>query len=221
MDNSVVSTNGIYEFKVKAIASDGNYNESEKVSVEIITGTPGTPTNYDRDGDSCTVTFKTANNNGETTKVIMYCSKENSFFSDDSTKIAEVLVGSNEDKSLTDSNGNCEDYFYVIRAFNKESWCWVRFIGDEDIEIKTKTKTKTTVKNYSSNNYDTGAIPVAGGGEVAGEQITPREKEKNNVITENAGNIENAENKNTEGNVKGESFLEKKLSKNGLGLYWW
>ena len=201
VDEKVVPVDGFYDFHIKAVADDGNYNYGASVTVEVIKGRPGTPMKYDRDEDSCSVTFTTANDEGQTAKVILYRSTENSFIADDSTKVDEIAIGSNTNGSINDPSLSCgKDYFYVIRAFNKAD-NGSEFIGDEDIEIKTKTRTRTTTRVVNPIVYTTGAIPVEGeenvivGGDegeeeettIAGESVGQEEVEVEGSQSENNG----------------------------------
>jgi len=165
--------NGTYEFYVVA-KSGADYNSSAKVSVEIDSRTPGIPLNYDRDGDTCNVYFKTANDS-LTAKVELYRSKDREFVADASTLVNSVDIAPNTEGMISDPNANCDDYLYAIRAVSGIG-AVSGFVGDKDIKVKNETETKTIVLP----NETAGAIPVTGnlqgGGEVASEQTAGQEQ---------------------------------------------
>ncbi|MGW8185328.1 MAG: prealbumin-like fold domain-containing protein [Candidatus Moraniibacteriota bacterium] len=209
-----LDADGNYDLYAMASA-DGDSSPSNSVSVSLATNTPGTPTNYDRDNEGCTVTFNTANDGGLTKKVVLYRSTEAKFVADNSTKVQEGNFESNVGGSLVDPNGNCDDYFYAIQAVS-EAGIGSNFVGDVDVDTETETRTRTV---YDETVVYTGggAIPVTEG------QITEGATEEGEVAQEAEGEkavqgeeaegelVEGAE---SEGQVAG--IFSEKNSK-----YWW
>ncbi|MDX9913612.1 MAG: LPXTG cell wall anchor domain-containing protein, partial [Candidatus Moranbacteria bacterium] len=210
----VLDADGNYDLYATASA-DGDSSDSNSVSVSLATNTPGTPTNYDRDNEGCTVTFNTANDGGLTKKVVLYRSTEAKFVADNSTKVQEGNFESNVGGSLVDPNGNCDDYFYAIQAVS-EAGIGSNFVGDVDVDTETETRTRTV---YDETVVYTGggAIPVTEG------QITEGATEEGGAAQEAEGEkavqgeevegelVEGAE---SEGQVAG--IFSEKNSK-----YWW
>ena len=160
VNSDVVATDGFYDFFVKVIADDGGYNYGSSVTVEVIGGSPKTPVKYNRNEKDCFVTFTTADDGGQTTKIALYKSKEVSFIADETTKINEIAIGSNASGTITDPSPSCgKDYFYVIRAFNKAD-VGSGFIGDEDVKVETETETETDIERINPVVYVSGAVPV-------------------------------------------------------------
>lgn len=197
---------GTYNFFVEAYdpSNSSNFGQSGTVTVEINTGVPGTPLNYDRDGDSCNLTFTTAND-GLTSKVELYRSIHDTFTADASTFATEVAIGPNLPGSLTDPLGNCGDYFYAIRAVSAAG-IGSDFVGDEDINVETTTNTTTTTNETIIRTG--GAIPVTGGGAVAGENVGGTEEGG----TQTEQGVQGAESE--AGQVAGEGLFS------GNGKYW-
>jgi LPXTG-motif cell wall-anchored protein len=149
---------GSYKFYVIA-SIGGDSTESNHVTVEINTGAPGTPLNYSRANNSCSVTFTTAND-GLTSSVELYRSTSLDFTADASTFAQEVAINPNLNGTITDPGPNCGDYYYAIRAMSAGG-AGSAFVGDEKVTVKHKTKTQTTTEII--NPITTGAIPVSGG----------------------------------------------------------
>jgi hypothetical protein len=166
VDNLVMPLDGTYNFRV--VADSINSNEE---TVNLDTAFPGTPLNYDRGDNSCTASFTTANDGGETVKVELYRSGDLDFIADASTFVTSVAIGSNTQGSITDPLGNCGDYYYAIRAVDANN-NGSGFVGDEKVRVRTRTRTRTITEAAGGT---IGAIPVAtppAGGAVAGEQVT-------------------------------------------------
>jgi hypothetical protein len=81
-------------------------------------------------------------------------------------------IGPNQNGSITDPNGNCNDYLYAIRAVSA-SGAGSGFVGDTDVTVRTRTRTTTRTVTLPGEQAG-GAIPVAAGtgGVVAGEETT-------------------------------------------------
>lgn len=195
---------GLYEFYVIA-STGGDSTESAHVAVEIKSGTPGTPLNYDRDEHGCTVHFTTAND-GLTSGVELYRSTELDFVADASTLAQEVAVGPNDSSSITDPGANCDDYYYAIRAVSAGG-AGSGFVGDEKVTVRHRTRTVTQV----SNSTATGAIPVGSGTE-AGGVTTPTEGTVGGAETEQGTQPGQGE----EGQVLGEEGVNGLASPEGL-----
>jgi len=201
--DAVFNTDGVYEIYAKATAgSDSADSQIEPVSVNLNSQAPGTPLNYDRDGDNCGVTFTTAND-GLTSKVELYRSKDREFTADASTFSTSVNILPNTSGSLADLLGNCGDYLYAIRAVSA-SGAGSGFVGDEEtnVETKTRTRTRTITRTTTASASQSGAIPTEGG-TIAGEETKPEEGEVAGEKTEE-GKI-NGE--TAEGETAGETSL--------------
>jgi len=206
--DSGITADGNYNFYVTAEAISGQVNQTDPVSVDVDVSAPGTPLNYDRSG--CTVNFTTAND-GETSAVELYRSTSLNFTADASTFVASINIAPNTAGSIVDPNANCGgDFFYAIRAidaFGNGSG----FVGDENINVDHVTRTRTTTRTIHPVVQATGAIPVAGGGAVAGEQ-TGQEQGQGQVEGESnqQGQIGNGE----AGQVAGAENWQTKLKNN-------
>ncbi len=157
-------TDGEYKFYA-TVSAGGDSSTSESLKVALASAAPDTPLNYDRDDDSCTVTFQTAND-GLTAKVELYRSVHDEFVADASTFAQSKDILPNTDGSLTDPLGNCDDYYYVIRAVS-EAGIGSGFVGDEDVNVETRTRTRTRTEETIVRTGG-GAI-LTEGGTVAGE----------------------------------------------------
>lgn len=111
---------GIYDLYV--IAKAGSDTETSKmVSFVFDDVAPGTPTSYSREQNGCTsnIKFRTADDNGETSKVELYRSENASFNADAGSRIAQQGIGSNQDGTFSTGKPDCtKNYFYAIRAFD-------------------------------------------------------------------------------------------------------
>lgn len=187
----VFNTDGVYEIYAGASAgSDSADSQVEPVTVNLDSQAPGTPLNYDRSGDSCNITFTTAND-GITSEVELYRSKDREFAADASTFSTQVSIGPNTNGSLSDPLGNCDDYLYAIRAVSA-SGVGSDFVGDEDVVVhhRTETNTRTITRTTTVSTSQGGAISTTEGGTIAGEQAG-----------EGAGEGEVAGEKTGEGNI--------------------
>ncbi len=119
---SQISERGTYNFYVTAKAG-ADSTTSSTVSVEFDDVAPGTPTNYSKEQqpDACSfkVKFKTADDGGETSRVELYRSENQSFAADASTHVASLSIGSNQNGEFYTTLPDCtKTYFFAIRAFD-------------------------------------------------------------------------------------------------------
>ena len=187
VNSSVIGGDGTYQFHITATNGSESVTTAD-VSVEVITGGPGTPTHYNRDKISnCQykITFDTANDGGKTVKVELYRSTQRSYTADASTKVDELAIGSNQAGSFTATKPNCADtYYYVVRAFDALG-NGSGVVGDtRTVTVTTGGGTTTITTNVA------GAIPAGGavagiaaggaaaGGAVAGEETAPAGEEQ-------------------------------------------
>lgn len=172
VNNSVVPTDGNYEFfvRAKALGEAPETVESEHVTVTVATSVPGTPTNYDRDDDSCQayISFRTANDSGKTVKVELYRSEENPFVANSSTKVDEQVIGSDTEGNFTNALPDCdEDIFYALRAVDVYGH-GSGFVGDIEVDTETVTETKTKINTVVIPGQASGALPAASGAQSGG-----------------------------------------------------
>ncbi len=194
IDSSVMPTDGVYKFFVKIQSGIDEIN-SDLAIVELKTGLPGTPLNYDRDNiNNCEkkISFRTAND-GVTAVVELYRSTETDFTADNSTRVADLAIGPGQDGNFTDIVPDCnEDYFYAIRAFDALG-NGSEVVGDIKEKTRTRTRTKTvinTVPGAIIPAATTGGETAAGGettGEVSGETANEQQKEAEKAETEILG----------------------------------
>jgi len=145
--SSIMNESGPYSFMVKATGSSST--TSNVISVDFNTSTsPGTPTNYSKQKtDNCTykISFKSANDDNKTVKVVLYRSEDNKFNLDSGTQANQVNIGSNTDGSMTSfSSSNCDkERFFALRAFDVYG-NGSGTIGDKNIETTVTGETTTT-----------------------------------------------------------------------------
>lgn len=158
VSSSILSAEGTYNFYVTA--TDGLESvDSSTVVVDFHNGTPGTPGNYSKDKvSSCDfkIKFKTADDGGKTSKVVIYRSDQTSFTADSSTEVGTVSIGSNQDGEYTNSVPDCnKTYYFALRAFSV-SGNGSGTAGDSFTTVVTSTTTTKTITTSTQ-----GAIPVA------------------------------------------------------------
>lgn len=168
VDNSLVNTQGTYQFYVVAVA-DTDTVTSATISVDYNTSGPGTPSDYSKEPtNSCTfkLKFKTANDGGKTVKVEFYRSENTSFMADAGTVFASQSIGSNTNGEISNTVPNCaKTYYYALRAFDSAG-NGSGLVGDSF----TTTTTNTTVSSVSPTSAPiVVAANQVGSGEVAGE----------------------------------------------------
>jgi hypothetical protein len=170
VNSSVIGGDGTYKFHITA-TNGAETITSPDVSLDVITGGPGTPTKYNRAKTSnCDyqISFVTSNDGGKTVRVELYRSTQRTYAADATTKIDELAIGSNQSGSFATTKPVCGDtYYYAIRAFDA--------LGNgSGVVSDTRTVTVTTGGGTTTITTTTtapggGAIPVAAGGAVAGE----------------------------------------------------
>ncbi len=197
---------GDYTFSVKAIATSGASETSTSVSVPVrlVASAPGTPYNYNRNDATCQniLSFTTADDGDKTVKVELYRSANTSFTADASTKVDEVVIGSNVAGSFTEAAPSCSnDYFYALRAVDANGF-GSGFVADKDVNVDTRTvtRTKTTIVETARTSSGAAVVPGATGGSAG--QVQGAETE-----TANNGTAE-VEASQPAGSVLGEATLE-------------
>lgn len=172
--SSIMSTEGSYEFYVKAKASGPDeVIDSSVVTVEYKSSAPGVPGNYGKEQlGSCQykITFKTADDGGRTSRVEIYRSDQTTFTADSGTRVGSVGIGSNLEGSFIDTVPDCgKGYYYVIRAFDGAG-------NASGITGDSITRVTLTSTQASPSPAAAGAIPVSSssvgegvGGQVLGE----------------------------------------------------
>lgn len=172
--SDVVTGEGTYQFSATATAGAESV-DSQVVSVEYKTSTPGTPGDYKRETQpsSCQfkISFKTADDGGKTSKVEIYRSDQTSFTADDGTRVGTVFAGSNQEGSFIDTVPDCaKTYYYAIRAFDGAG-NGSGVVGDSVVKVVITTPA-TTTETQVVQAAAQGAIPVTTSivGEVLGEQ---------------------------------------------------
>lgn len=130
---------------------------------------PTTPGSYSKTKvSSCQykISFKTASDNGKTSRVEIYRSDATSFNLDGSSRVANINIGSNQDGSFEESVPDCnKTWYYVLRAFDSLGNA-SGIVGDSVTTVSTTTVNPTTSVAES-------AIPVAAGqGSVLGTATT-------------------------------------------------
>jgi LPXTG-motif cell wall-anchored protein len=173
VNDSVLSENGPYQFKVIAKAGEDS-DDSEIVSVDYNGGKPGKPKYIEKDKkNSCEydVKFKTADDGGETKYVEIYRSNEREFDADNDTKVETITIGSNETHEFTATlpSGECNKPYYAIRAFNAAGT--PSSVRAEEIEVTSKTTVTKTTEENSEEKSNEGAL-VTGGSTVSSEGVT-------------------------------------------------
>ncbi len=172
VNSSVLTGDGTYAFKVE-VSTGGVTKMSNEESVVYNGGTPGKPKYIEKDkkGDcKYEVTFKTADDGGETAYVEIYRDNEKEYTVSDSKRIKTITIGSNQKESFDDElyGSECANKpYYSIRAFNSAGT--PSSVRSEEV---TKTE-KVTVEGETTTT--TGAIAVAGGGQVGGAGVAGAE----------------------------------------------
>jgi len=168
VDNAVLNDGeGTYSFKVEATAGDGSGDnfDAETTTVTYDTSGPGDLRDYSKNKtNSCeyTIHFKTANDGGATVKAELYRSDAVPFNADGGSRIQVISIGSDEAKNVTDTPPDCgKTYYYAVRAFDAA--------GNGSALIGDNVSTVTVINPTGSPAQ--GAIPVSGGGGIAGGSI--------------------------------------------------
>ncbi len=167
VDSSILTTVGTYLFKATAETGGPVVDSDQIVSVDWNNNTnPGTPTGYSKGKlDTCTyqIKFRTADDSGKTVRAEVYRSINTSFSLDNSTRVADINVGSGTDVSINNVVQDCTvENFYAVRAFDMFG-NGSGVIGDSGI-IVTFTTTGATTTTAAAAGEVGGAIAVAGAG---------------------------------------------------------
>ncbi len=159
--SQVFSAGGTYTLTATAVA--GADTASDSVTVTYNTDHPGDPRDYSKNRvDSChySIHFKTADDGGKTAKVEVYRSDSTDFTADEGHRVAEIGIGSNTQKDITDTIPDCnKNYYYALRAFNTAG-NGSGIVGDEEIKSIEKSSSTTTTTTSTTRQ---GAIPVSQG----------------------------------------------------------
>ncbi len=185
--SSVLSGMGTYKFYATADAG-GDNSTSQTVTIEHDDERPGKPHNLDKDKNgSCKydISFTTDSDGGDTVRVEVYRSDDKEFYVNDSTKIKDIVVGSDTDVSFTDDRPTCgKTYYYAVAAFDaagNRSKILVEELEKEKIIIKTTKETEIT----SVFGEITEAIALG-----EGAITTPEEEDTEEVIEEEELSVE-------------------------------
>ncbi|HSD98562.1 MAG TPA: hypothetical protein VLB73_02575 [Patescibacteria group bacterium] len=173
--SSLVNQDGTYAFYVTA--SNGSTTvTSSIVTIDVNTSGPGTPTNYSKtQSDSChfTISFRTADDSGKTSKVEIYRSSTTTLTADNNSRITSISVGSNTDRTYSDTIPSCgTTYFYALRAFDSAGNA-SGLVGDGELTATSTTTTNTT----SGTTGNAAGVTGTGGGAipVTTSDVTPGE----------------------------------------------
>ncbi|MDC0449230.1 LPXTG cell wall anchor domain-containing protein [bacterium] len=96
--SGILSSDGTYKFYVTAQAN-GDNSTSPTVTIDHDSDRPGKPRDFDKNKNgSCKydISFKTADDGGDTTRVEVYRSNDKEFYANASTRIKDIAVGSNQ-----------------------------------------------------------------------------------------------------------------------------
>lgn len=163
VNSTAMPVAGTYDFYVTATVDgeSGGTLESNHETVNLVTGAPGKPREYDRDESTCDdkISFRTDSDGGRTVKVEVYRSKNKSFVA--TTPVATLAIGSDTEGTITTTPPSChEDYWYAIRAVDADG-IGSEFVGDVDVNVTTDTKTETITR--PGEQAASGALPVTAG----------------------------------------------------------
>ncbi|MFZ5424978.1 MAG: hypothetical protein ACOZAO_04200 [Patescibacteria group bacterium] len=157
--NDLITRTGDYEFYVKAFA------ESDEVSSSIVKVVyddtrPGQPRSFSKSKlDSCKyeISFKTAKDGGDTTRVEVYRSSEKDFDADSESSIKNIDIGSDKKVKLEVERPECgKKYYFAVRAFDAAG-------NVSKVLVETVEETETTIVTIESSvNAGQGPIPVSG-----------------------------------------------------------
>jgi uncharacterized repeat protein (TIGR01451 family) len=168
VSRSVMNRNGIYQFYIAAVPEGGEAVSSNTIQIEFNTDIPGTPSSYGKDKPSTCeyrIRFRTANDNGRTTRVEIYRSTSTSFTANSDTRVGNLTIGSNTNGTFTNSTPDCNRvYYYAVRAFD-EFGNGSGIIADSIVTVRTTTTSTTGTSNAGSAGQTTGggAIQTAVG----------------------------------------------------------
>lgn len=169
---ALVDKKGDYTITVNATA--GASSDTKSVSFSYNNENPGDPRDYQKNkigGCTYEIKFKTADDNGRTTKVEVYRSTDTSFKADNGSRVAEIGVGSNTEKVQTNDVPDCnKTYYYAIRSFSNAGG-GSGIVGDKEIkivetdEIITGTNTQTGMVTQAIPVTQSKVLGIGKGGE--------------------------------------------------------
>jgi hypothetical protein len=204
VDQSIVNQQGTYQFYTIAQAG-ADEQTSEVISVDYDTEAgPGTPVSYDKSKSGCTYTisFKTADDEGETARVELYRSEDTDFPIDAGTRVASTDIGSNDTAEFEDTPGDCgKEYYYAIRAFDTAGNA-SGVVGDTIINVTTITTTTTdggTTDNATTEQADTGTGDTGGAIPVDNANIPPEQGgAEDALVADEEGDVQGAQDDDAE-----------------------
>lgn len=205
--DGVVAGVGTYQFFVTATADSSTQN-SATVSVNFDDLAPGVPINYFRqtqpDGCSYKISFRSANDGGETVKVVLYRTDTLPFTADNSTKIQEIGIGSDQDGSFFATKSDCsKTYYFALRAFDSHG-NGSGLVGDPEITVQSGSETVLASEIFSEvsvqQSSENQVFEVDGEGSVLGEES---EGESGDNESNNDSNIQMDSDEIINGQVRG------------------
>lgn len=158
VSNSVLNSEGTYIFFVSA-----NGVDSETVSVDYKSSTPGTPHSYSKNKTgTCEYTVKVTTNNdgGKTSRVVLYRSDSLSFTADGGSQVDNRNAGSDVVVEMKNSVPDCnKNYYFAVRAFDNVG-NGSGIIGDENIVYTTSSSISNSVVVNSPINTNNRPVVV-------------------------------------------------------------
>lgn len=156
-------------YVISVIASAGSDTDSDNVAIDYNSEYPGDPQNYSKNKiNDCTyeIKFRSNDDGGKTTKIEVYRSTDTSFTADNGSRVAEEYLGSNTDRTVTNTVPDCtKNYYYAVRAFSTAG-NGSGIVGDAEVRIVNPTTTTTATTPQ-------GAIPVVRTGSILGASEEP------------------------------------------------
>lgn len=195
IDPTIVSNDGSYEFYI-SVTAGAETVISSKVTVTVDSVKPGAVTNYKKTSNNCnnTLTFTTANDLGQTTKVQIFRSNKTEYTAGSSTLIKELIAGSNQNISYTDTVPVCDEtYYYAVRALDAA--------GNSSL-FTTDKVIITTIEPSTPSNQNTN-----------NDETTKTSTDTNSTSDTNTDNNQEQTSTDTSEEVKGEST---EISNNGI-----
>lgn len=172
VNSAIINSVGTYQFYTTA-QTDADSATSSTVTVDYKSGAPGTPGNYSKEEISdCEykINFKTAQDNGQTSRVEIYMSTLTSFPADSGTRVGEVGIGSDQAGSFRKVVSECDKtYYFAIRAFDQAG------NGSAVVGDTTTIVTETLVTESATTSVQTQSAPVAEAIPVDQSQVAPAE----------------------------------------------
>lgn len=216
IDSVVLSDNGTYVFKVRGTVG-GDVTESAEYSVVYDALLPGKPKWIKKHDAFCayTIEFKTSDDS-QTVRAEVYRSLHQDFIADESTRVADVSVGSGVEYSYMDTlsvSGCDKKFYYAVRAFDAAGNASP--IREEELEdvVKKKFDIESDAV-FSSERVLSESFSGQQPQEVKGEQDTA-------AAEKTSGESEKVF-ENQEGQVAGESVERKEFfPATWLGNNWW